>query len=684
MKAEARVLRSALMFERLRKKALEKPDGAKGFLGPSLRENPSVPSIGRRVAVGRGLIVDDAGKMRCPAGTPNANQFTDLQMSNCMIPSMETAANEVVDAASGAVEKASEAATGTRLSTFTPSEDAARIKQKNDEILTGIAAAGGRLNNVDEEYAAAEQGQPGGVAAYTMTHEQHTAQRKEFQRIVVDLLKRASTMRDDRLDENEVEEYFSNNQAEQGAWSKPLRTIISDDDDERNLKARKKFIFKLFGGKFKNGSEVEGVSPKVLDFLRTASVEEIEETLDRAVRDFHNGLDPRVHVQIPEARLVGLFDDGRYKTTHEARSEHSGPDIRTAYEATLGIARETPAELRPASGYVVHQDWEKAMLKTRQDVADGRRVPDERIENVRGNTDVYGTVGIYGGVTMRLKPELSERTYYGWGDSFNNLIDPAPLRPDAETDDLGNAVLQRRFKNGSMSETGQAVLSFLDAYLHNDWSRLRTQSKETNYAEALVMGSFELKDIEEIEIPWDNIPWLPETYFSRRSYEPQDSRGDMQLVNEFADSMQNLFDDVASSDRLAEFGAQPEEIEEIRKQIDGYLSKRRTDITFPRLPRSEDFPNRHGMTQTQQRLFQYIAILSMTELKDKANENGIRVKTISNEGLDRWDIASYGPEDQKIGDISEIWRNRLTKAMIEDIRRIIEIRNRPEREFVDI
>lgn len=34
-------------------------------------------------AVARGLIVDADGKMRCPAGTPNANQFTDITMSNC-------------------------------------------------------------------------------------------------------------------------------------------------------------------------------------------------------------------------------------------------------------------------------------------------------------------------------------------------------------------------------------------------------------------------------------------------------------------------------------------------------------------------------------------------------------------------------------------------------------------------
>lgn len=64
----------------------------KGFLGPSIRENNALPSVGHRAARRAGIIVDDNGKMRCPPGTPNANQFTDMQMSNCMVPSPETVA----------------------------------------------------------------------------------------------------------------------------------------------------------------------------------------------------------------------------------------------------------------------------------------------------------------------------------------------------------------------------------------------------------------------------------------------------------------------------------------------------------------------------------------------------------------------------------------------------------------
>lgn len=61
----------------------------KGFLGPSVRDDDKMPSVGTRAARAAGVIVDDLGKLRCPPGTPNANQFTDLQMSNCMVPGAE-------------------------------------------------------------------------------------------------------------------------------------------------------------------------------------------------------------------------------------------------------------------------------------------------------------------------------------------------------------------------------------------------------------------------------------------------------------------------------------------------------------------------------------------------------------------------------------------------------------------
>lgn len=81
----------------------------KGFLGPSLKDKPEVASVGARAARAAGVIVDNLGKLRCPPGTPNANQFTDLQMSNCMVPGMGTA-KKLKDRAANAIGKVIEVA----------------------------------------------------------------------------------------------------------------------------------------------------------------------------------------------------------------------------------------------------------------------------------------------------------------------------------------------------------------------------------------------------------------------------------------------------------------------------------------------------------------------------------------------------------------------------------------------
>ena len=97
---DARVRDAAFAFQLLSDSVF-----TKGFLGPSLRENRGLPSVGVSSARRAGVIVDDNGKMRCPPGTPNANQFTDINMSNCMIPSAETVARNAAEMAANTVSK---------------------------------------------------------------------------------------------------------------------------------------------------------------------------------------------------------------------------------------------------------------------------------------------------------------------------------------------------------------------------------------------------------------------------------------------------------------------------------------------------------------------------------------------------------------------------------------------------
>ena len=77
----------------------DKQVGYKSFLGRTIaRSFGGNSSIGTRVARSMGVVVDELGKLRCPPGTPNANQFTDLQMTGCfdVVPGPQGLVNGVV------------------------------------------------------------------------------------------------------------------------------------------------------------------------------------------------------------------------------------------------------------------------------------------------------------------------------------------------------------------------------------------------------------------------------------------------------------------------------------------------------------------------------------------------------------------------------------------------------------
>jgi len=73
----------------------DKPVEVKGILGESLGENKKYLNLLLRVARSRGIPFDEEGRLRCPEDTPGGGQFTDLQMSNCMIPSGRTVAGSI-------------------------------------------------------------------------------------------------------------------------------------------------------------------------------------------------------------------------------------------------------------------------------------------------------------------------------------------------------------------------------------------------------------------------------------------------------------------------------------------------------------------------------------------------------------------------------------------------------------
>ena len=68
-------------------------------LGSSLKQRMPGGSLIGRAAARFGVIMDELGKMRCPPGTPAANQFTDMTGSNCFGTTPGNIISEAIDLA---------------------------------------------------------------------------------------------------------------------------------------------------------------------------------------------------------------------------------------------------------------------------------------------------------------------------------------------------------------------------------------------------------------------------------------------------------------------------------------------------------------------------------------------------------------------------------------------------------
>ena len=77
-------------------------------LGESLGRAARGSSLVGRVAQGIGIVFDELGKMRCPPGTPAANQFTDANGSNCFGVSLPKLVGKLVELAREAAPEGDE------------------------------------------------------------------------------------------------------------------------------------------------------------------------------------------------------------------------------------------------------------------------------------------------------------------------------------------------------------------------------------------------------------------------------------------------------------------------------------------------------------------------------------------------------------------------------------------------
>jgi len=284
--------------------------------------------------------------------------------------------------------------------------------------------------------------------------------------------------------------------AERREWSKRFVQLLKASIGEEGVDPQNTYI----------SSYLEGTELDFQAHLGSMTENELEQEILDSISQFHAGLDPRPRVQVPNQDLTRIIANG-YKTTHEVDSDHSSSPMRLSYEAEIGIHSDVPSNLRPASGYVMHSDWLDAedraaltLLEALPGVDASINLP-EFTQRTKAESK-RGPVHVYGDVELVLRPETAGRTFYGLGDSLNERFTPVSLE-STDIDEIARPL------TGSRPELIRNMIEMLHGKWKGNYSSKRYEEDGIfrPYHEALIMGSFDGSDIEQVIFPnTDSIP----------------------------------------------------------------------------------------------------------------------------------------------------------------------------------
>ena len=414
------------------------------------------------------------------------------------------------------------------------SADTQRILDRNAEIADRIAELGGSVTG-DVDDAFREKNAPNALGHIKLeTKAEAYARRRE--RIINDFA--------------EIRQAIKNG----GAPTDTSDIGINQGDGITHGSTKGKITPQMF----------QGISPEVRELVMTKTDDELLEIMEKRAIEFQKGLDKRVRVNVGNTGLLKIFEDGRYKTTHEAKSEHSGPQIRSKYEVHLGIPADAPAELRPASGYVSHPDWERLQV---QHVKAG--MPTTSDDDIKRNLytgmtlNPNGHVGIYGGIEILLRPEVSGRTRYGRGDSLTTALQPVSMDSSDPTEIMHALSWSGGNTDDESVKFAAAMLQTdIDGHFGNlnlyhprfaDDGTRDISNIQRGYFEALIGGSFDVGDIDTVRVP----------------------TSELELIGKADDDLQEetVFAGLANPDKLRAMGFTDEEIAYIISKKDSYMFK---------------------------------------------------------------------------------------------------------------
>jgi len=290
--------------------------------------------------------------------------------------------------------------------------------------------------------------------------------------------------------------------------------------------------------------KLPGLAPEVAEIMKDKSPEEIRAILVASARSFVDGLDkrPRFRVRgtrvrdVKDAReipLLGFLKTGVYKTTYDADATGvaAASDVgrRAEYEILLGLPEGADESLRPAHGFMTHRDqieFEDEWAKAQIDAAEKRSpnavsfrdpsvIPpasgsNNKLKDADGKLRAVDSLPYqYGDSEIVLRTDAANRSVGTMGDSLNGFRTPFQLDGSSTDDELLESFILNR---GSAADKGditaseqRRIANLLNAAVGKNHAHTTDWTEDggvpqRDYVEAVVAGSFDMSDVEEIKI----------------------------------------------------------------------------------------------------------------------------------------------------------------------------------------
>ena len=598
----------------------------KGFLGPTIKDNDGLETVGVRAARAAGVIVDSSGKLRCPPGTPNANQFTDLQMSNCMVPSAETAARAVAEAVSGVAENIDRAigklSDASDLAELPKADHAtsAQIREFNAEVLA-MAPKWGR---VDDEYIKKINDTKYYPTEIRTLTERQTLRREQ-------MAKKISNLR--RMIE-------SGAQTSESGF--PFNRVID---------------------------------PKTHEFILTHTDEEVIEAIEQTALIIAKARKPEASVWAKGEHLEAYLTDGYRPMTEGAAVAKVGEAMtsllgnRGKFEASVGA--EYGSGVRPVYGFSRFTFWDDELkrITDEKNLKEGEElfstdhyltIPGKGAGGIGGYEGAFAGDAIgYGDMEFVLHAEVADRTVIHHRDSILNQARGAAA-VGASDEDLIEAITGH-LTDSDMDDNINRLLRTHVTQDFVNWTRSSANNEENmnpngQYTESNILGGFTAQDIKEVK--FDARRLFPKY---KDQFNPDGVDG--------AELIQKIEDQHLSTEQLLAAGFTMGEIEVARAKIAKWKTKN---------AEGNRGRNESSAMDDESSLNGLISAMEMERITTLVAEKAPHVKVIfgSPNGVDLSDPTKYA--GGKAGDrITDIWGARVRVKLLKDVQREIQQASQP-------